>query len=65
MLIHAHTHVYAHILIHTVPTTHTQVGWEEGLKKTFDWYKQNSSRFGDIETALSAHPRAGLDKGSN
>lgn len=42
-----------------------EVSWEEGLKKTFDWYVQNSSRFGDIESALVAHPRAGLDKGSN
>ena len=42
-----------------------EVGWEEGLQKTFDWYKLNSSRFGDIDAALNAHPRAGLDKGSN
>jgi len=42
-----------------------QVSWEEGLGKTFEWYKQNSVRFGDIENALVAHPRAGLDKGVN
>jgi len=42
-----------------------EVSWEEGLEKTFNWYKLNSSRFGDIESALAAHPRAGLDKGSN
>lgn len=42
-----------------------QVGWEEGLAKTFMWYKNNSSRFGDIDNALQAHPRAGLDKGAN
>ena len=42
-----------------------QMGWEEGLKKTFDWYVANSVRYGDIESALAAHPRAGLDKGSN
>eukprot|EP01032_Pedospumella_encystans_P007585 gene7585-9086_t len=42
-----------------------EVSWEDGLKKTFDWYVKNSSRFGDIESALVAHPRAGLDKGSN
>lgn len=42
-----------------------QVSWEEGLQKTFDWYKMHSSRFGDIESALAAHPRAGLDKGVN
>lgn len=42
-----------------------QVSWEEGLKRTFDWYKNHSSRFGDIDTALQAHPRVGLDKGIN
>eukprot|EP01038_Epipyxis_sp_PR26KG_P012124 gene12124-16231_t len=41
------------------------VTWEEGLLKTFKWYQQNSNRFGDIEAALQAHPRAGLDKGVN
>lgn len=38
-----------------------QVSWEEGLQRTFDWYRQNSSRFGNIEAALVAHPRAGLE----
>lgn len=42
-----------------------KVGWEEGLKITFDWYIKNSKRYGDIESALLAHPRAGLDKGAN
>jgi dTDP-D-glucose 4,6-dehydratase len=42
-----------------------QVSWEDGLKSTFDWYQKNSSRFGDIDSALQAHPRAGLDKGAN
>jgi UDP-glucose 4,6-dehydratase len=41
------------------------VSWEEGLYETFQWYQKNSSRFGDIESALQAHPRAGLDKGVN
>jgi dTDP-glucose 4,6-dehydratase len=41
------------------------VSWEEGLEKTFKWYTQFSQRFGDIESALQAHPRAGLDKGVN
>jgi UDP-glucose 4,6-dehydratase len=41
------------------------VTWEEGIAKTFEWYQKNSLRFGDIESALQAHPRAGLDKGSN
>lgn len=42
-----------------------EVTWEEGLLRTFNWYKDHSMRFGDIETALCAHPRAGLDKGVN
>lgn len=41
------------------------VSWEDGLQKTFDWYKLHSDRFGEIEQALKAHPRAGLDKGIN
>jgi len=42
-----------------------QVSWEEGLRKTHEWYKLHSDRFGEIEHALKAHPRAGLDKGIN
>jgi UDP-glucose 4,6-dehydratase len=42
-----------------------QVSWEDGIKTTYEWYRKNSNRFGNIETALVAHPRAGLDKGSN
>jgi UDP-glucose 4,6-dehydratase len=42
-----------------------QVSWEEGLRTTFDWYQKNSIRFGDIDSALVAHPRSGLDKGVN
>ena len=42
-----------------------QVTWDEGLRRTHEWYIKNSSRFGDIESALQAHPRAGLDKGTN
>ncbi|CAN0507720.1 unnamed protein product [Ectocarpus sp. 12 AP-2014] len=34
--------------------------WEQGLKETVEWYRTNSSRFGDIEHCLVAHPRAGL-----
>merc|ERR1719502_2060767 len=40
-----------------------QVGWEEGLKRTFEWYQKNSNRFGNIDSALEAHPRAGLEEG--
>jgi dTDP-D-glucose 4,6-dehydratase len=42
-----------------------QIAWEEGLRRTFEWFKKFSSRFGDIENALVAHPRAGIDKGVN
>lgn len=42
-----------------------QVSWEEGLQTTFNWYKENSHRFGNIDSALIAHPRAGIDKGNN
>lgn len=41
-----------------------QVSFEEGLRQTVEWYKNNSSRFGDIEGALVAHPRAGLGSGA-
>lgn len=41
------------------------VSWEEGLRMTFDWYKLHSERFGNIDNALVAHPRAGIDKGNN
>jgi len=36
--------------------------WAEGLRKTVDWYKMHTSRFGDIESALVAHPRQGQTK---
>jgi UDP-glucose 4,6-dehydratase len=31
--------------------------WEEGLKRTVDWYKTYSVRYVNIEQALVAHPR--------
>jgi len=31
--------------------------WEDGLKETVDWYKQYTSRYGNIDAALVAHPR--------
>jgi len=34
-----------------------QMSWEDGLKATVDWYKKYAGRFGNIETALAAHPR--------
>lgn len=35
--------------------------WEEGLAKTVEWYKQYSSRYGNIEHVLVAHPRVGME----
>mmetsp|Transcript_6312 Transcript_6312/g.6522 ORF Transcript_6312/g.6522 Transcript_6312/m.6522 type:complete len:356 (+) Transcript_6312:71-1138(+) len=39
-----------------------QVSWEEGLAITVEWFRKHSARYGDIESALVAHPRAGLGK---
>eukprot|EP01041_Mallomonas_annulata_P008256 gene8256-16985_t len=39
-----------------------QVSWEEGIATTVEWYRKHSSRYNDIESALVAHPRAGLGK---
>lgn len=35
------------------------VSFEDGLKKTIQWYKENPDHFGNITTALVPHPRAG------
>ena len=38
-----------------------KTSWEEGLKKTIDWYLEHGfeSRWvGDVERALAAHPKA-------
>eukprot|EP00904_Undaria_pinnatifida_P009244 jgi/Undpi1/544/HiC_scaffold_10.g04008.m1 len=37
-----------------------ETSWEKGLAETVAWYKANTSRFGDVEHCLVAHPRAGL-----
>jgi dTDP-D-glucose 4,6-dehydratase len=42
-----------------------EMSWEEGIAITFEWYKKHSFRYGNIEHALVAHPRAGLEKGLN
>lgn len=34
-----------------------EVTWEEGLAKTVEWYTKYTSRYGNIEAALVAHPR--------
>ncbi|XP_004498563.1 trifunctional UDP-glucose 4,6-dehydratase/UDP-4-keto-6-deoxy-D-glucose 3,5-epimerase/UDP-4-keto-L-rhamnose-reductase RHM1-like [Cicer arietinum] len=34
-----------------------RISWEEGLKMTIDWYKNNPDWWGDVSTALNPHPR--------
>lgn len=34
-----------------------EMSWEEGLKTTVEWYQKYTSRYGNIEGALVAHPR--------
>eukprot|EP00897_Mesotaenium_endlicherianum_P003914 jgi/Mesen1/3550/ME000199S02701 len=34
-----------------------RTGWEEGLKKTMDWYKTHVDWWGDVSGALVPHPR--------
>jgi len=34
-----------------------EMPWEEGLKRTVEWYKKYSARYGNLENALVAHPR--------
>jgi dTDP-D-glucose 4,6-dehydratase len=41
-----------------------QVSWEDGLRMTVDWYKEHTKRYGNIESALVPHPRAGGVTGS-
>jgi dTDP-glucose 4,6-dehydratase len=36
------------------------VPFDDGLRVTVQWYARNSGRFGNIENALVAHPRAGM-----
>jgi len=35
--------------------------WEEGLQTTVEWYRKYTSRYGNIESALVAHPRIGTN----
>jgi hypothetical protein len=37
-----------------------EVTWDEGIRKTIEWYKVNSGNWGDLSSALVAHPRRGL-----
>lgn len=43
--------------------------WEDGLKKTLDWYKKNTDYWGDISGALLPHPKLpftlSLDRGTS
>lgn len=41
-----------------------QMSWEEGLNTTVEWYKKYTSRFGNIDDALVAHPRIGVAPGA-
>ena len=34
-----------------------EMTWEQGLSKTVEWYKLYTSRYGNIDEALVAHPR--------
>jgi len=34
-----------------------EMPWDEGLKTTVEWYRKCTGRYGDIESALVAHPR--------
>lgn len=34
-----------------------QTSWEDGLKETVEWYKKYTSRYGNVDAALVAHPR--------
>ncbi|WOH00787.1 hypothetical protein DCAR_0520162 [Daucus carota subsp. sativus] len=39
--------------------------WEEGLKKTMDWYTSNPDWWGDVSGALLPHPRMLMMPGGN
>jgi len=34
-----------------------EMSWEDGLSNTVEWYKKYTSRYGNIDAALVAHPR--------
>lgn len=40
-----------------------RVSWKEGLEATVKWYQSHTSRYGNIDSALVAHPREGLHRG--
>eukprot|EP00455_Lapot_gusevi_P001944 TRINITY_DN1074_c0_g1_i1.p1 TRINITY_DN1074_c0_g1~~TRINITY_DN1074_c0_g1_i1.p1 ORF type:complete len:373 (-),score=121.63 TRINITY_DN1074_c0_g1_i1:169-1287(-) len=42
-----------------------EVNFEDGIKKTIAWYRQNQNWFGDIEHVLVPHPRVGYGVSSH
>lgn len=34
-----------------------EISFEDGLKGTIEWYKENTKRFGNIDNAILAHPK--------
>lgn len=38
-----------------------KVSWEDGLKRTIEWYKTNKGNWPNIQQALVPHPRAGMN----
>ena len=40
-----------------------RVSWKDGLAATVKWYQSHTSRYGNIDSALVAHPREGLHRG--
>lgn len=36
-----------------------EMDFEKGLTKTVEWYRENHGNWGDIDSALVAHPRRG------
>jgi len=38
-----------------------KVSWEDGLKRTIEWYKTNKGNWTNIQQALVPHPRAGMN----
>jgi UDP-glucose 4,6-dehydratase len=40
-----------------------RVTWKDGLAATVKWYQSHTMRYGNIDSALVAHPREGLNRG--
>lgn len=37
-----------------------EVPFEEGLRRTIEWYKTNTTNWGNVDEAIVAHPRRGV-----